>query len=193
MNNHPRKGSNLTMDPIRSIEDINSIKKLLSDRPRPSPVCPWNKHRLRTGDLLRLKVGQVKGLKVGETLTIREGKTGKSNVILINKSIYKVLKSYLETSGLGEEDYLFKSKKGQGPLQVASVNNLIKEWTTSINLQGSYGSHSMRKTWGFIQRTKFGVSWELICKRYKHSSPSVTTAYLGIEDKEVNGILLNEL
>jgi len=32
--NHPKKGSRITVEPIRKIEDIKSIKKLLSDRPR---------------------------------------------------------------------------------------------------------------------------------------------------------------
>ncbi len=31
----------------------------------------------------------------------------------------------------------------------------------------------------------------LIYKRYNHSSPSVTMHYLGVEDREVNGILMN--
>ncbi len=37
----------------------------------------------------------------------------------------------------------------------------------------------------------FGFGFEIICKRYNHSSPAITMRYLGIEDKEVNGILLN--
>jgi hypothetical protein len=48
-------------------------------------------------------------------------------------------------------------------------------------------------TFGYIQKKKYGVGWEVICKRFNHSSPSVTMRYLGIEDKEVNGILMNEI
>jgi len=32
--NHPKKGDNITVAPIRRIEDIKSISKLLSDSPR---------------------------------------------------------------------------------------------------------------------------------------------------------------
>jgi hypothetical protein len=35
------------------------------------------------------------------------------------------------------------------------------------------------------------VGFELICKRFNHASPAVTMRYLGVEDKEVNGILMN--
>ena len=44
-----------------------------------------------------------------------------------------------------------------------------------------------------IQRMHFGVGFEVLCKRFCHSNPSVTMPYLGIEDKEVRGILLNEI
>ncbi len=33
----------------------------------------------------------------------------------------------------------------------------------------------------------------LLCKRFGHCSSSITMRYLGIDDKEVNGLLLNEI
>jgi integrase len=74
-----------------------------------------------------------------------------------------------------------------------AVNNLIKSWTRAINLKGNYGAHTLRKTWGYMQRTKYGVGFEIICKRFNHSSPAVTMRYLGIEDKEVHSTLMNEI
>lgn len=40
-------------------------------------------------------------------------------------------------------------------------------------------------------RTMLG--FEIICKRYNHSSPAITMRHLGIEDKEVHGVLMNEI
>ena len=40
---------------------------------------------------------------------------------------------------------------------------------------------------------KTDVGFELICKRFNHSSPSVTMRYRGIEDKEVLEILTHEI
>jgi integrase len=148
---------------------------------------------LRCGDLLKLTVSDVKDLKPGETLTIREQKTGKDNILMINKTTFKILKQYLGETKSGDDQYLFKSRKGNTPLTVGSVNAMVKDWCRSINLKGNYGTHSLRKTFGYIQRKKFGVGWEILCKRFNHSSPSVTMRYLGIEDKEVNGILMNEI
>ena len=44
---------------------------------------------------VKLKVGDVRGLKVGECLTIREQKTGKKNVLMVNKGVYTILQKYL--------------------------------------------------------------------------------------------------
>ena len=70
---------------------------------------------------------------------------------------------------------------------------MVKKWVSEINLKGNYGAHSLRKTWGYIQRTTYGVGFEILCKRCNHSSPAITMRYLGIEDKEVQNILMNEV
>jgi len=194
--NHPNKGDKLKVEPIRDLKDIESIKKLLSSNTRNLLLFTLGiNNGLRCGDILQIKVGDVRNLKVNDTLTIREQKTGKQNVLMINKSVHKVLHQYLkENTDLQDDDYLFQSKKGNNqPLTVSTVNTLVKSWCKSINLKGQYGTHSLRKTFGYIQRVKYGISWEVLCKRFNHSNPSITMRYLGIEDKEVNGILMNEI
>ena len=73
------------------------------------------------------------------------------------------------------------------------VNRLVKSWCKAINLPGNYGAHTLRKTFGYIQRTKFGVGFEVLCRRFNHSSPAITMRYLGITDSEVYSILQNEI
>jgi len=55
-----------------------------------------------------------------------------------------------------------------------SVNNMIKKWTGAVNLKDNYGAHTLRKTRGYIQRTKYGMGFEIVCKWFNHSSPAVT-------------------
>ena len=192
--NHPKKHSQITVQPIRDIKDIDNIKKLLSTNTRDLLLFTMGiNNGLRCGDLLKLTVSDVKNLKPGETLTIREQKTGKDNILMINKTTHKILKQFLGELKPGDGQYLFKSRKGNTPLTVGSVNAMVKDWCRSINLKGNYGTHSLRKTFGYIQRKKFGVGWEILCKRFNHSSPAVTMRYLGIEDREVSGILMNEI
>jgi integrase len=191
--NHPEKGSRITVGPIRDEKHIKRVKRLLKDEPRDLLLFTMGiNNGMRISDLLKLKVGDVKDLQPGETLKIREQKTGKENVLMINKSVHGVLQQYLDEAGAKDGDYLFRSRNGENKsLTRETVNKMIKEWTKS--LKGNYGSHTLRKTFGYIQRTKYGVSFEVLCKRFGHSSPSITMRYLGIDDKEVNGILLNEI
>ncbi len=93
---------------------------------------------------------------------------------------------------INDSDFLFRSRKGKNlPLTVTSVNKMVKEWTFGI--KGNFGTHSLRKTFGYIQRTEFGVFFEVISKRFNHSNPATTMRYLGIQTKEVNKILMNEI
>jgi integrase len=189
-----KKGSKMTVDPIRRMKDIQAISKLLSDNPRNHLLFVMGTNNgLRTGDLLKLKVEDVKGMKVGDTLVIKEGKTGKRNILVMNKSIHKSLQIYLVALKPMDDDLLFASRKGRRSITIQRVNNMVKKWASEINLKGNYGAHSLRKTWGYIQRTVYGVGFEILCKRFNHSSPAITMRYLGIEDKEVQNILMNEV
>ena len=193
--NHPKPGSSTLVQPIRQMADIQSIKKLLAAKPRDLLLFTLGiNNGIRTGDLLRLKISDVKSVKPGQTIQSRESKTGKLNSIYINREVDKALRGPLEASDHLDDDYLFQSTKGhQKPLTIMTVNRMIKSWCRAIHLDGNYGAHSLRKTFGYIQRTHFGVGFELICKRFNHSSPSVTMRYLGIEDKEVLEILTHEI
>lgn len=89
--------------------------------------------------------------------------------------------------------FLFQSRKGDNlPLSVQSVHAL-KKWTQPIDLKGNYGTHTLGKTWGYHQRVKYGVGFDVISKRFNHSDLKTTMVYLGINDEEVNNILMNEI
>ena len=192
--NAPKKGVGKTVEPIRFLKDIRAISDMLKKSPRDHLLFVMGiNNGLRTGDLLRLKVHDVKYLKPEDSITIVEQKTKKRNVLKINKAVFKVLQTYLDELDPEDGEFLFASRKGGNALTVPSVNRLIKTWTSRVNLKGRYGAHSLRKTWGYIQRVRYGTPIEIICKRYLHSSPSVTMRYLGIQDKEVDDVLLHEI
>ena len=193
--NHPKKGSRITVEPIKKTKDIEAIKTILSDKPRDLLLFTIGiNNGLRIGDLLNLKIKQVRHLKPGESVTIRESKTGKDNILMVNKAVYKAIRNYLDNIDANDEDYLFQSRQGsQKPLTVQRAHQMLKSWTNAINLKGNYGTHTLRKTFGYIQRTKYGTGFEILAKRFNHSSPAVTMRYLGLSSDEVNGILLNEI
>ncbi|MDD2389005.1 MAG: tyrosine-type recombinase/integrase [Desulfobacterales bacterium] len=188
-----KKGTKVRVEPVRKIQDIKSIGKLLKSEPR--NLLLWVlgiNNGLRCSDLVPLKVHQLKDLKAGEFFHITERKTGKQNILIVNKSVRKVLDFYLEQIKPDADDYIFSSRKGSH-MSSQSTGRLIKGWTKAINLSGNYGSHTLRKTWAYQQRVKFHVPIEIITKRLNHSNPAVTMRYVGIEDKEVCDVLLNEI
>jgi integrase len=186
-----KKGTRVAVEPIRKKKDIKAISQMLQGNHRDSLLWIMGiNNGLRASDLVKLKVSQVINCKPGDTVIVIESKTQKPNVLVINKSVHKALQAYLKE--VDPEDYLFRSKKG-GHISSQSVGRLIKTWAASINLKGNYGAHTLRKTWGYHQRVNYGVGFEVLCKRYNHSSPVITMRYLGIEDKEVHNILMNEV
>jgi integrase len=191
----PQKGDKITVDPIRKQKDVDAIKKMLQSNPRDYLLFVLGiNNGLRAGDLLKLKVKDIKGKKAGAFIQVKEGKTGKENVLVINKAVHGAIKRFLKEIVPGDDDYIFKSRKGtNNPITIQAVNNYVKKWCKAINLKGNYGAHTLRKTWGYHARMYHGAGFELICKRYNHSNPAVTMRYLGIEDKEIHTLLMCEI
>lgn len=193
--NRPSPGSVIDIQPIKKKSDIEAIKKILYGNPRNYLLFVMGiNNGLRASDLLRITVDQVKNLKPGQALKIREKKTKKINVLVVNKAVYKALQNYLNTIQPGDDEFLFRSRKGKNqPITVMAMNHLIKSWCKMIRLKGNYGTHTLRKTWGYHQRVTHGIGFEVIAERFMHSSPKTTMRYLGIDRDEVHGILMNEI
>ena len=188
--NAPGKGIKKASDPIRKLKDIRLIMKMIEDRPRDHLLFVLGiNNGLRVGDIIGLKVRDVAYTKPGESIRIVERKTGKENILKINKVVYNSITNYLEYANPQDGDFLFPSRKGGGHILVTAVTSMIKTWTKEINLKGRYGAHTLRKTWGYIQRVEYGTPFEVICKRYLHTNPAVTMRYIGVNDKEVEDVL----
>jgi len=101
---------------------------------------------------LNLRVHDVLGK---DELVLKEKKTGKARRITLNNTVKKAIKNLLESRKDEEDDYLFLGLRG--PLTVPTLSRIVKDWCQAINLKDNYGSHSLRKTWGYHQRVSFGM------------------------------------
>ena len=185
----------MKVEPIKELKLIKNIKKLLADNARDRLLFIMGVNSgMRVQDLLGLRIRDVTGLKLGDSISVKEKKTGKENVIVINKEIKTSLDEYLSEGNHSDEHFLFKSRKGRNyPLTTFRVTRLVKSWADAVGAKGNFGAHTLRKTWTFHQRKTFGVSWEVLAKRLNHSSPSITRRYLGIAAEEVTEILMNSI
>lgn len=187
--NHPKKDSSIKVDPIRDKKDIQAIKKILRDNPR--DLCLFTlgiNTNLRASDLLSIKYDQVAGLSVGGELVLQERKTGKDRRITLNQSAVEAIQKLLHSTHYEEGDYLFKGQRGV--LTVPSVNRLVKSWCREINLQGNYGSHTLRKTFGYHQRVQLNTSIPELMMMFNHSTQRQTLDYLCIQPDEIKDAYL---
>ena len=190
-----RKDAYIT-EPIRTMEAVRKIRKMLLDRGELRNAllfCLAVNCGARIGDLLDLRVKHVRHLPIDGSFRFHEEKTGKGTLIVINQVCHKILTRYLAEGDLEDEDFLFPSQKGRSKLDPRSVNFLVKKWTSESGLQGNYGCHSLRKTFGFLQRTVFKADFALLCEKFNHSSPSITKRYLGIQESEIRDMLLHQI
>jgi integrase len=190
--NHPKKGSTTKVDPIKDKKHIQTIKKLLADNPLDYALFVVGINtNLRASDLLSIRVHQVKDLNPNGEIVLNEKKTKKERRITLNKACISAIRGLLASKQYSDEDYLFKGQRGV--LTVPTVNQKVKSWCRDINLKGNYGSHSLRKTWGYHQRVTFGTDLPRLMVCFNHSTQKQTLDYLCIQPQEIRDVYENEL
>lgn len=181
-----------TVEPIRNPKKIMAIKNLLKVKNNPRDYLLFTlgvNFALRISDLLSLKVNDVldKNGEVVNHIFIREKKTKKEKKIRINKVSKEALNFYFsKMPAIDPEQYLFTSNSGR-QLDRIRVWQMIKNWTEQVESKGRYGTHTLRKTWGYMAR-KQGIAIEVIQQKLGHRSASVTRRYIGITQDEVNKV-----
>jgi integrase len=187
-----RKGENSKVEPIKNLKDIKNIKLLLKDKPRDMALFTVGINtNLRASDLCQITVGMVKDKKTGEDFVLKEKKTGKERRITLNSACVKAVQDLLASKSLEDTDQLFLGKRGN--IKTTTIIYLVKEWTKSINLKGNYGSHTLRKSWGYHQRKHFCVDIPTLMVIFNHSSQKQTLDYLCVQPQEIKEVYLNEL
>lgn len=191
--NAPKKNSKIKVEPIKNFEDINLIKRMLKDKPRDLALFTIGINtNLRASDILDLKVYQVQNIEAGQEIEIKEKKTGKLRRITLNKGCIQTIKNLLNKVTYNPSEYLFKTKRSE-VLTVSSVHRLVKSWCKKINIKGNYGSHTLRKTWGYHQRITFKVDIPTLMVCFNHANQKQTLDYLCIQPEEIKTVYQNEL
>ena len=190
--NHPVSGSTIKVEPIRDKRAITRIKKVLEDHPR--DLCLFTlgiNTAYRANELLSIRVRQVRSLNVGDVLELKQSKTHKYRPVTLNRMAISAIQTWLETSQLQDKDNLFMGQRGC--LTVTTVSTMVKTWCQDVGLKGNYGSHTLRKTWGYWQRTERGTAIPLLMEAFGHATQRQTLAYLGIQSDEIAQIYELEL
>lgn len=176
----------MVVEPIRDKAKIKQLYQYLNGSdPKYAMIFKFGINTgLRISDIIPLKVNAIfnEQWQFKEYLVIHEKKTGKEKKIKLNDTLRKCLNSYTKTQYLGFEDYLFPSQKG-GHLGRIQIYRVLKEAAIVIGVE-NFGTHSLRKTWGYwtYKVSKYNIG--LIMDTFNHSSATITLRYIGINQDQ---------
>ena len=140
---------------------------------------------LRISDVVKVKVEDLVTQKTNfkEYFILKEQKTGKAKKIKLNNSLKTAIKGYILKNKLGQGIYLFKSRKGiNEPITTIQAYRILKSAATAVKIE-NFGTHSLRKTWGYwtYKASKYNIG--LIMDTFNHCSQKITLRYIGIDQE----------
>ncbi|BBM86842.1 site-specific integrase [Candidatus Uabimicrobium amorphum] len=179
--------------PIRDRKKIDAMKKYLrgsSERNHCLFILGINSG-LRISDLLKLRIlDVVDGKKIKERICIREKKTGKNKEFPIGTNAKRAIVDYLKTRvEYSPNEPLFISRKNKRHLGRWQAYKIINDAAKAVGIKEKIGTHSLKKTFGY-HAYKEGKDITLIQKLFNHSAPSVTLAYIGITQEDLDNVYL---
>lgn len=123
-------------------------------------------------------------------------KTKKYVKLYFNEVVKKAIENYVNDYPIQDmNEYLFKSRKGDSHITEISLGRIIKDAAEEVGIERNICSHSLRKTFGrFIWHNAEDKHKALVILQtiFNHSSPAVTSKYIGLTDDEVSDVF-NEL
>lgn len=187
-----KKGRSTRVEPIRSLEVISRIKRDVKNNRRNYCLFVLGINTgLRASELLSLKIADVQACRDDGTVNVWQRKNAKYRRVTINDACKEAIDLYLQDRGVVDiNELLFVGQRGA--LTSSYVTRLIKKWCSEAGAPPlNYGSHTLRKTWGYHQRVTFNADIPTIMVAYGHSSQQQTLTYLGIQASEVASLYQN--
>lgn len=169
-----------TVEPIRNVEDIKKIERILSKNKRNLLFFTMGTNcGLRISDILGLNVKDVKGKSY---IQIVEKKTGKFKKFPINAKLKPMLEEYTKGKNLNEPLFTTKFKNR---LERIAAYKIINAACEEAGLEERVGTHTLRKTFGYHHYQKF-KDVVMLQKIFNHYSPEITLRYIGIEQAQID-------
>ena len=123
-------------------------------------------------------------------------KTKKYVKLFFNETVKQAITNYIKEYPIEDlNEYLFKSREGDSHITAISLGRIIKDAADEAGIDKNICSHSLRKTFGFwVYHNAQDKNNALIIlqKIYNHSSPAMTSKYIGLTDNEMSDVF-NEL
>ena len=190
-------------EPIRSPEDYKKIcDYLLNNGIRNLRVrnyclfvigCDLG---LRISDLLKLTVDMCfdkNGIPVSK-ISMIDKKTNKRNNYVLVTSVGKNALLMWKQEYWGKHEYIFFSNKSLSSVDPSQVWRMLNNAAKAIGLTGTFGTHSLRKTYGYQSYQaakevgKTVNALELLQTKYNHTDQRTTMRYACISEDEIRSL-----
>lgn len=197
--------------PFNTEEEIKSMIDVFDKRIKEAPdenkkqIACRNKMLFLIGINLGIRASDLCGLKYGFFMNSdgtykdfyslqpkKTKKTGKYVKLYFNQTVKKAIADYIEVYPIQNmNEYLFKSREGDSHITEKSLGRIIKNAAAEAGIERNICSHSLRKTFGrFVYHNSTDKNNALIILQtiFNHSSPAITSKYIGLTDDEVSEV-----
>ena len=145
-----------TTQPIRNkktLENFRNYYKKEENKPRNYALIVFGLNSaLRISDILKLKWKDVcNSTGYLEHIIVTEKKTGKKNVLALNRATKEALDYYRKTiETIDSEHYIFSSQKVKDePITRSQAFRIIQKAAQKCGMKEPVSCHSLRKTFGY--------------------------------------------
>ena len=109
--------------------------------------------------------------------------------LFFNQAIKKIVEDYIKEYPIQDiNEYLFKSRKGNGCITEISLGRIVKDAADEAGIVKNVCSHTLRKTFGYWawhnaeDKNKALVTLQML---FNHSNTQTTLKYIGILSSEI--------
>lgn len=182
-----------TVQPIRDKDIIIGIKEYLRLRSMRNYLmfCFGIYSGLRISDLLQLKVWMVRNTTHIKT---KETKNKNKKRFIIHPSIRNDLNNFIKN--MDDDEFIFASRQIKNktkikglPITRQAAYQILNDAAEVFNLE-EIGTHTLRKTWGYLLYEQNPSNITLLMEIYGHKDPANTLRYIGYSQDMMDEAIL---
>ena len=210
---HPNRVAGVSSEvyPFTSEEEIKAMINMFNKHIEEAP--DENKKQIACRNKMLFLIGINLGIRASDLCSLRYSffmnndktfkefytlqpkktrKTKKFVKLYFNQVVKKAIADYIEEYPFDDmEEFLFKSRKGNSSISEHTLWDITSKTAIEAGIERNIGSHSLRITFGrfvFYNAEDKNKALIILQTIFNHSSPAVTSKYIGLTDDEVSDV-----
>lgn len=189
---HPRKGVKQEVYALKERDDVVRVAQWLRDHKDPKYLLAFTlgiNLGLRANELLKLRTQDVFApdgtVVLDRPVTVWQSKNKKHRELWLNEACKRALEAHYphRTPATYHAGWLLPSREG-GHITYRTLQGVLKEAAEACGVKRNFGTHSLRKTFGYNQ---YHQNHDIASLQgiFGHSSSAITLRYIGVTEDDV--------